>query len=165
MLTSRRDYILRIIDEVSRLLARVIFKRRSGEQEAALQTIVQACERLFAMPADQLFQFTPEQHFVMLTEGEPPTIGRDKLLLYAALNAEAGHVYTKIGNATMARASFLNALRFALRAHTGFSAENLPPYAPSLVELRENLADAPLDPETEAMLKAAESKPIEGGAD
>ena len=65
----------------------------------------------------------------------------------------------------MARASFLNALRFALRARNEFPPGNIPPYAPSLAELRENLADAPLDPETEAMLKAAESKPLEGEPD
>src|SRR5688572_14290816 len=145
MLTSRRDYILRIIDEVSRLLARIIFKRRSGEQEQALQALVQACERLFSLEADQLFQFTPEQHFTMLTEGEPPEIGRDKVLLYAALNTEAGHIYTNMGNATMARASFLNALRFALRARTEFPQESPPAYAPSIAVLREALADAPLD--------------------
>jgi hypothetical protein len=153
MLTSRRDYILRIIDEVSRLLARVIFKRRSGDQEDALQVIVQACERLFALEADQLFQFTPDQHFVMLTENEPPEIGRDKVLLYASLNTEAGHIYTKLGNRTMARASFLNALRFALRARAEFPQENLPPYTPSIAVLREALADAPLDPATAGLLK------------
>ena len=158
MITSRRDYILRIIDEVSRLLARIIFKRRSGEPEAALQTIVQACERLFAMEADKLFQFTPDQHFVMLSEGEPPEIGRDKVLLYAALNLEAGHLYTKLGNPTMAHASFLNALRFAVRGRTEFPADNLPPYAPSLGLLREALADAPLDPATVELLKSAESR-------
>jgi hypothetical protein len=157
MLTSRRDYILRIIDEVSRLLARAIFKRRSGEQEEALQTVVQACERLFAMQADQLFQFTPDQHFTMLTEGEAPEIGRDKLLLYASLNVEAGHIYTKAGNAKMARASFLNALRFTLRARTEFPQENFPSYAPSLGVLREALADAPLDAATAALLKSVEN--------
>ena len=157
MLTSRRDYILRIIDEVSRLLARVIFKRRSGEQEEALQAIVQACERLFALEADSLFQFTPDQHFVMLTEGEEPEIGRDKVLLYAALNLEAGHAYSKIRNSAMARASYLNALHFTLRARTEFAPGNLPAYAPSLAVLREALADAPLDPATAAMLKAAEA--------
>ena len=72
MLTSRRDYILRIIDEVGRLLARVVFKRRTGETEEALQTIVQACERLFSMEADKLFQFTPEKHYAMLLESEAP---------------------------------------------------------------------------------------------
>jgi hypothetical protein len=156
MLTSRRDYILRIIDEVSRLLARVIFKRRAGESEAALQTVVQACERLFALEADQLFQFTPDQHFVMLTEGESPEMGRDKVLLYAALNAEAGQIYTRLGNPTMARASFLNALRLSLRARTEFSPEGLPAYAPSLALLREALADSPLDPATAALLKSVD---------
>src|SRR5688500_7269712 len=157
MLTSRRDYILRIIDEVSRLLARAIFKRRSGEQQDALQAIVQACERLFSLEADQLFQFTPDQHFVMLTEGEEPEVGRNKVLLYAALNTEAGHVYSKMGNSPMARASYLNALRFALRARSEFPLENLPAYAPSLSVLREVLADAPLDPATAEMLKSSES--------
>ena len=159
MLTSRRDYILRIIDEVSRLLARIIFKRRAGEPEIALQTIVQACERLFSMEADKLFQFTPEQHFLMLTEGEPPEIGRNKVLIYAALNTEAGHTYTKLGNAAMARPSYLNALQLTLRARTEFPSENLPEYAPSLAVLRDALADAPLDPATTALLKSIAAQP------
>ena len=158
MITSRRDYILRIIDEVSRLLARVIFKRRGGDQEEALRTIVQSCEQLFSMEADKLFQFTPEQHFIMLTDGEEPEIARNKVLLYAALNTEAGHVYTKLGNPPMARASFLNALQLSLRARTEFSADNLPPYAPSLAVLREVLADARLDPATAALLNSEETK-------
>ena len=157
MLTSRRDYILRIIDEVSRLLARVIFKRRSGDDEAALQAIVQGCERLFSLEADKLFQFTPEQHFAMLTRDEPPEIARDKVLLYAALNMEAGHIYSKMRNAAMARASFMNALQLTLRARTAFGAENLPEYAPSLAVLREALADTPLDEATQAMLKTIDA--------
>ena len=144
---------------MSRLLARVIFKRRSGEPETALQTIVQACERLFSLEADKLFQFTPDQHFVMLTEGETPEVGRDKVLLYAALNSEAGQIYTKLGNVPMARASFLNALRLSLRARTEFPSDNLPAYAPSLAVLRESLADAPLDPATEALLKSVTKPP------
>jgi hypothetical protein len=158
MITSRRDYILRIIDEVSRLLARAIFKRRSGGQEEALQTVVQACERLFAMESDKLFQFTPEQHFVMLTQDEPPEIARDKVLLYAALNTEAGHIYTTAGNRAMARASFLNALRLSLRARTEFPQENFPAFAPSIAVLRDALADAPLDADTAELLKSAEPR-------
>ncbi len=153
MITSRRDYILRIIDEVGRLLARVIFKRRGGHPEEALQTIVQACESLFALEADKLFQFTPEQHFVMLSEGEPPEIARDKILLYAALNAEAGQVYTQLGNRPMARASFLNALRLTLRAKTEFPVEGWPAHAPSVSVLREILADEPLDAATAQLLQ------------
>jgi hypothetical protein len=155
MITSRRDYILRIIDEVGRLLARVIFKRRNRQPEEALQVLVQACERLFALEADKLFQFTPDQHFTMLTQDEPPEIARNKVLLYAALNAEAGQIYGELGNAGMSRASFLNALRFTLRARAAYGTENLPEFTPSLAILRDNLAGVPLDAETSEQLKQA----------
>ncbi|MEO6569903.1 MAG: hypothetical protein ABIO94_14160, partial [Opitutaceae bacterium] len=126
MITSRRDYLLRIIDEVGRLLARVVFKQRNGHQQEALQLVVEGCERLFNLEASQLFQFTPAQHFLMLTRGESPEDARDKVLLYAALNAEAGRTYLALNNASMARSSFLNSLRFALHAQQEFPPENLP---------------------------------------
>lgn len=155
MLTSRRDYILRLIDEVGRLLARAVMKRRGGAQVEALEAVVHSCERLFDLEADKLFQFTPDQHFVMLAEGEPPEIARDKILLYAALNAEAGQIYRAMGRATMARASTLNALRFALRARLEFPVADLPAYAPAISELREQLSDEPLDAATADLLAAA----------
>lgn len=155
MITSRRDYILRIIDEVTRLLARVVFKRRAGATDEALQAIVQSCERLFAMDSNRLFQFTPEQHYVILTRDEEPLTARDKVLLYAAINVEAGQLYTKIGKTTLARASFLNALRFTLRARTEYSADALPEYTPSVPLLRESLGTEPLDPDTQELLAKA----------
>lgn len=159
MLTSRRDYLLRIIDEVGRLLARVVFKRRAGQPDQALQAVVQACERLFSLEADKLFQFTADQHFVMLTEGESPEDARDKVLLYAALNAEAAQAYTALGNAPMARATTLNALRFTLRARVEFPAGNPPAFASDPVLLRAQLGDAPLDEETLTLLQRAGLSP------
>lgn len=152
MITSRRDYILRIIDEVARMLARVIFKRRSGTGEEALELVVEACERLFSLERDQLFQFTPRQHFAMLTENEPPQIARDKVLLYAGLNAEAGRVYEQQGNAPLARATRMNALRFALRARECASDAPLPEFAPKVEELLAALGPEPLDPDVIALL-------------
>ncbi|MEO7414788.1 MAG: hypothetical protein ABIZ81_15685 [Opitutaceae bacterium] len=153
MITSRRDYLLRMIDEVGRLLARVIFKHQNGRQQEALQLVVEGCERLFNLEASQLFQFTPPQHFLMLTRDESPEDGRDKVLLYAALNAEAGRVYLAMNNPDMARNSFLNSLRFSLRAQKELPRENLPDYAPKIPELLEALQGQPLDTETEALLK------------
>lgn len=158
MITSRRDYLLRLIDEVGRLLARVIFQREIQKPQEALQSVVQACERLFSMESSQLFQFTPEQHFLMLTRGETPEDARDKVLLYAALNAEAARAYQELGNAAMARGSFVNALRFTLRAQKEFPADNLPTYAPKVPDLLEQLKDAPLDPTTEELLQAVASQ-------
>ncbi|HVU36240.1 MAG TPA: hypothetical protein VHE61_22575 [Opitutaceae bacterium] len=155
MITSNRDYILRIIDEVTRMVARVVFKRRGGADEEALEILVQGYERLFALDRSQLFQFTPDQQFVMLTLDEPPDLARDKVLLYAALSAEAGRVYAKMGNARMAQATFLNALRFTLKAR-GFATDApLPECAPNVYELI-TLAGGhnALDPETAAMVDA-----------
>lgn len=158
MITSRRDYLLRIIDEVGRLLARVIFQRQNAREQEALQSVVQACERLFNLEAAQLFQFTPDQHFLMLTRDENPEDARDKVLLYAALNAEAGRAYLALKNERMAHSSFLNALRFALRAQREFPQENLPDYAPKISELVQALRGQPLDPDTEALLHTSGSR-------
>jgi hypothetical protein len=158
MITSRRDYLLRMIDEVGRLLARVIFQRKNRREQEALQSVVQGCERLFSLEASQLFQFTPDQHFLMLAQGENATDARDKVLLYAALNAEAGRVYQALNNPTMARSSFVNSLRFALRARKEFPTEDLPGYAPEISELLEVLKDQPLDPGTAEMLGATRAE-------
>jgi hypothetical protein len=159
MLTSRRDYILRLIDEVGRLLARAVMKRRGDAHAEALEGVVHSCERLFDLEADKLFQLTPEQHYVRLTEGEPPEIARDKILLYAALNAEAAQIYRAMGRATLARGSTVNALRLSLRARIEFPAGSLPIFAPDIAELRQYLAGEPLDAATEDLITAAGLRP------
>lgn len=153
MITSRRDYILRIIDEVAQLLARLIFKRRAGADQEALEIVVQGCERLFSMERDKLFQFTPDQHFAMLVEGESAELARNKVLLYAALNAEAGWIYRNLGNDTMARATLNNALRFALKARTIETDVAQPDYAPLVADIVATLGRENVDPEIAALLE------------
>jgi hypothetical protein len=154
MLTSRRDYILRIIDEVSRILGVIIFKRRAGADQEALETVITGFQRLFNLDTDQIFLLTPDQHFEMLIEDdETPEFARDKVLLYAALSAEAGAIYAKQGNRAMARATRINALRFSLKARALFPTEGLPPYAPDVTQLLELLADEPLDSVTADLVR------------
>ena len=151
----QRDYFLRLIEQVGEFLKRAMRQRRKNTPQEALQSIMAACERLFAMDAVRLFQFLPDQHFVMLTEGEPTEIARDKVLIYAALNLEAGQCYVALNQPVLARQSFLNALRFTLRARQTFPAAGWPEFAPSLTELLDLLGDASLDPDTTALLEAA----------
>ncbi len=157
MLTSRRDYLLRIIDEVGRLLARVIFQREKGRELDALQSVMQGCERLFGLEAAQLFQFTPDQHFLMLADGETPEDARNKILLYAALNTEAARAYLALDNLATARLSFINALRLTLKAKQSFGTEALPSFTPNVAELLTALKDAPLDAETAELVSAQTS--------
>lgn len=154
MLTSRRDYLLRIIDEVGLLLRRVLQQRSSGRPEEALQSVVAAVERLFQMEAVQLFQFTPDQHIGMLADGEMPDIARDKILLYAALCEEAGRCYRVLGKAELTRQSYLNALRLALKARKICPGLGQPAFAPDPAVLLQLLGDEPLDPDTAALVAA-----------
>lgn len=159
MITSRRDYLLRMIDEVGRLLARVIFKRKAGADQEALESVVVGCERLFGRPADQIFALNPEQQVAMLLDDTPPEFARDKLLLYAALNAEAGRIYQRLARPALARASFTQALRLTVKARVRFPTDNLPDYAPKTQDLLAALSGEPLDPETAEMVKSSTTNP------
>jgi hypothetical protein len=163
MPAGRRDYILTLIDQIGEVLAQLVAKRKNTPQPAAAQSqqvlhsIIQSCERLFGLEASRLFQFTPDQHVVMLAEGESPENARDKILLYAALCAEAGQTYTVLGKPEPARHSFLNALRLTLKAKQTFGAEGLPLFAPDVSALLSALQDAPLDPETAELVRVCSS--------
>jgi hypothetical protein len=164
MSLGRRDYILTIIEQVGQMLAQLIAKRRNDHgadhqqtmiPAEALQSVVHGCERLFGMEAAQLFQFTPEQHVLMLAEGEAPENARAKILLYAALCAEAGHAYTALGKPAMARHSLINALRLTLRAKQIYGVQELPVFTLETPDLVALLKDAPLDAETAELMKSA----------
>jgi hypothetical protein len=159
---GRRDYLLTLIEQVGEMLAQLIAKRRRHEGDAnqrvpipaeALQSVIHGCERLFGMEAAHLFQFTPEQHVLMLAEGETPENARTKILLYAALCAEAGHAYVALGKPAMAQHSFLNALRLTLQAKRLYGVEDQPAFALETADLLALLKDVPIDPETAELLK------------
>ena len=160
MLTSRRDYILRVIDEVGRLLARITNKRKAGADQEALETVIVGFQRLFHLDSDQIFLLTPDRHYEMIiTEPDAtPEDMRDKLLLYAALSAEAGAIYTRSGNRALARTTRLNALRFSLRAGAQFPMAGAPPFAPDVPALLAALADEPLDDATAALIRNTKAR-------
>lgn len=154
MITSRRDYIVRVIEELGRVIARLSSRRKQeNPEETALETIVMGYQRLLVLDADQIFLLTPDQHYTMLVRDEPPDVARDKVLTYAALSTEAGHVYARKGKPDIARASWLTALRFTLRAHARFPAEGTPDYAPRVEDLLPLVKDASLDAEIAELLR------------
>lgn len=153
--TMQRDYILRLIEQVAQLLSRVIRQRESHSPHEALQSIMAACERLFGMEAVRIFQFTPDQHTVMLAEGEEREVAHDKILMYAALNEQAGQCYLTLGQPKLAQQSFVNALRLTLKAEQQFPGFNAPAFAPAQTELLQRLSDIPLDEEITGMLAVA----------
>ena len=145
--------MMRILEEVSRLLARISFKRRKGDtDDAALETVVFGFQRLFNLESDQLFLLTPDQHYDLLTDADTPEFARDRVLMYAALSAEAGYSYARQGNTAMARVTFINALQFTLKARASYSREGLPEFSPAIDDLLAALASEPLDATTAKLL-------------
>ncbi len=152
MLTSRRDYLLRMVEEVTLKLARVIFHRKAGNDEEALEGVVSGCERLFGVDRDRLFQFTPDQQRTVLVLDIPPADAAAKLDLYAALNREAGLIYEAKGKTALASGCFRNALSLVLHARLDFPGETPLECSPKIEELRAHLKADDLNPEIEEML-------------
>ena len=50
---------------VNELLARITFKRKTGADQEALETVVVGFQRLFNLDSDQIFLLTPEKHYEM----------------------------------------------------------------------------------------------------
>jgi hypothetical protein len=150
----QRDYILRLIEQVAQLLSRAIRQRDTSSPHEALQSIMAAFERLFGMEAVQIFRFSPEQHAVMLAENELPDVAHQKLLMYAALNEEAGHCYSRLGQTALAQQTFLNALRFTLKARADYPAFESPAFAPDPTKLQLLIDPASLDEETARWLQS-----------
>jgi GAF domain-containing protein len=148
----QRDYLLRLIEQVAQLLARAIRQRESSSPQESLQTVMAGCERLFGLEAVRLFQFTPDQHITMLVDGEDDAMAFQKILIYAALNEEAGQAYTALVQTIHARLSFTNSLRLVLKAQHRYPGLSAPDFAPKIESLLERLKGAPLDEDTAALL-------------
>jgi hypothetical protein len=147
----QRDYLLRLIEQAGLMLRRAIEQRERRSPQEALQSVMAGCERLFGLEAVELFRLTPDQHYAMLTaEGAPDA--REKVLIYAALNAEAARAFLQLNQPAHARQSFVNALRLVLQARLAFPADGWPDYAPREADLLAALAGEPLDADTAALL-------------
>ena len=155
----RRDYLLRIIDQVALLLVRAIRQRESSVPQEGLQSIMAACERLFGMDAVQLFQFTPDQHVLMLAKGEEPEAAHDKIMIYARLNQAAGVCYERLGQANLALQSFTNALRLSLAAKAQSPKAPAPDFAPDMYQLLAKIG-TPADQATADLVAAAQDSLI-----
>lgn len=150
----QRDYLLRLIEQAGLLLRRAVEQRQRHSPHEALQSVMAGCERLFGMEAVELFRFTPDQHFTMLTQ-DAAEDAREKVLVYAALNVEAARCFDQLSQASHARQSRINALRLVARARLAFPAEGWPDYAPQPAELLAALGAETLDADTAALVASA----------
>jgi len=108
---QRQDYLLRLLEDLGKLVLEATRFREAGRHDAALLTILQAQERLFARPAREFMARSVEQQLHLLAVGESDVNAADKCLAYANLLIEAGVTYQARGQAQPA----LGACQIALQ--------------------------------------------------
>lgn len=150
----RRDYILRMIEEFFRLLARIDRLKQNRQWGEAESTVRAEIERLVGTGGAALVTLSDTEIFSRLLEGGELHSAREKafmlarLLLENAETAEAGDP----PNLTLARQLRLKALHLLLHTALRDDIPEWPEYVPTIDRVLQLLADSALPLHTCALL-------------
>jgi hypothetical protein len=147
----RRDYILRMIEEFIRALARIRGLTRSKQFGAAADLLDQEFKRLVGDGADAVSRLSETELLARLMEGEPQAV-RDKCLILTRLLREAGELHSAQHRVPESHACFLKALNLLLDVLLRHEAFEVPEFVPKVEELTLLLTDAALPRATQAAL-------------
>jgi hypothetical protein len=120
MATQQQDYILRHIETISRLVARL---RRPGkllgpEDMAELnETLLLALhlqEKNFGVPAAEFLRLSADEQIASLKRSESKLAGQERCLTYATLLRDTAELYAYRGNTDLALGARQLALHVAL---------------------------------------------------
>jgi hypothetical protein len=114
MAPQKQDYMVRLMEELTRYLAEIRRLRDGGSGDAALLTVLQAQQRLFARPAQEFMTRSLEEQVHLLVIGETAADAREKCLAYATLLTEAGHTYQAREQTAVASGAYQLALQVLL---------------------------------------------------
>jgi len=120
MPTQQQDYILRHIETISRLIARLRRKGKPLEPEDtaelndALVLTLQLQEKNFGMPATQFLALSADAQFAALNRAETKTAGHERCLTYATLLKHTAELYAFRGSSDLALGARLLALHVAV---------------------------------------------------
>ena len=163
MPAQQQDYILRHIETISRLLARL---RRKGKPLAAEdlaelnETLLLALhlqEKNFGMPAAQFLGLSADEQLAALQTGESKPAGQVRCLTYTTLLQHTAELYAYRGSSDLALGARLLALYVALTIALEQPAEA--PAGRALVrELLFALDGADLPPPTRELLDQFEAR-------
>jgi hypothetical protein len=149
---QKQDYMLRLIEELARYLAEIRKLRDGGSCDAALLTVLQAQQRLFARPAQEFMTRSLEEQVHLLVIGETEANAREKCLAYATLLSEAGHTYQAGGQTDVAAGAYQLALHVLLLTARQFPGPDGSEIAARVATLLDHLAVEDLAAEVTALL-------------
>lgn len=150
----QRDFILRLIEEAAQVLAKVVLNREAAQYDQAVYTVIDSMEKLFGLGVSELAALDADQLYAQLTREEHPETARDKCIIFAALNYQAGLAYEGKDLTALAQPAFHLSLVFTLRALTAYPGANLPPFTPRVEDLLCHLEGFELPASTAELLEA-----------
>jgi hypothetical protein len=150
----QRDYLLRLIEEAAQVIARITHLREEGRPEQAVSAVIDSLEKLFGLTVPELGSLDTDQLYAQLTLEESPAHAREKCIIFAALNNQAGLAYADRDLPALAQPAFHLALVFTLRALTGFSRASPPAITPDIDVLLYHLEGFELPQSTLELLAA-----------
>jgi len=148
----RRDYILRMIEEFTQLLARLKSLKQEQRWEEVAGTLEEHFQRLVGTSARAVAQLSETELLAKLIQGEPTLAVREKILILASLLKEAGDVATAQAKFDEGRACYLKGLHLLLEALARGDVYETPEFVPSVEVFVAALRDSPLPFQTQGLL-------------
>lgn len=148
----RRDYILRMIEEFIRALARIQSLKQVQRWNEAGEALNDEFKRLVGDGVQAVARLSETDLLARLAQDGPTQIVREKTLLLTTLLKEAGDVATGEGRAEEGRERYLKALHLLLDVLGREDVFECPEFVPKVESLNQGLHGTPLPLRTHAML-------------
>jgi hypothetical protein len=153
----RRDYLLTLMEQAVQVILRIAGLRESGQPGEAINTVVDSIEKLFGLTVVDLSTLSADQLYDQLTSEEGPENARNKCIIFAALNYQAGLSYEAKGKPLLGQEALHVALVFTLRALVNFPRTDLPSFTPDVEDILRRLGGFVLPQSTLDLLSALRS--------
>lgn len=148
----RRDYILRMIEEFIRALARLRSLKRGKRWDEASAALEAEFKRLMGDGAPTVARLSDTELLARLMQAGPTQAVRDKTLMLTTLLHEAGDVAAAEDRFEESREYYFKALDLLLGILTSADIMEWPEFVPRVEVLKESLQGTPLPSRTHAML-------------
>jgi hypothetical protein len=148
----QRDYILRMIEELRRVLAAIMEHREQGRWQEVEGTVDEQFRKLVGVGASEAARLTETDLTARLMGGEATHVVRDKLLFLIRLFKEAGDAAMAQDRVDQGRELLLKGLDLLVGVNWGEEPSGQADFAPPVEAFTGALADRPLPPRTLAML-------------
>ena len=148
----RRDYILRMIEEFIRALARINSLKQSQRWKEAGEALDDEFKRLVGEGAQAVARLSETDLLARLAQEGPTQMVREKTLLLTTLLKEAGDVATAETRTEEGRECYLKALHLLLDVLGREDVYEFPEFVPKVESLKQALEGGSLPLHTRALL-------------